>query len=107
MTAVPVPDPGVESDDAKSAIRATYAGRGRENPESTDGGRSLLDELMTARQVAELLQMRISTVETYARRGLLPSVKVGRHRRFIRSQLERALTALTDGGVGRTGRPLR
>ena len=107
MTAVPIPDPGVEGDDANSAIRATYPDRGRENPESTDGGRSLLDELMTARQVAELLQMRISTVETYARRGLLPSVKVGRHRRFIRSQLERALTALTDGGGARTGRPLR
>jgi excisionase family DNA binding protein len=59
-----------------------------------DAGRSLLDELMTSRQVAALLQMRLSTVETYARRGLLPSVKVGRHRRFIRSQVEEALTAL-------------
>lgn len=107
MTAVPVPDPGVERNDAQSAVRATYEGRAGENSESTHGGRSLLDELMTARQVAELLQMRISTVETYARRGLLPSVKVGRHRRFIRSQLERALTALTDAGVARSGRPLR
>ena len=69
-----------------------------ESRESTDGGRSLLDELMIARQVADLLQMRISTVAS-ARRGLLPSVKVGRHRRFIRSQLERALAALTDRGV--------
>ena len=33
---------------------------------------SLLSELMTAEQVAELLQMRRSTVEDYARRGLLP-----------------------------------
>src|SRR5205807_9800749 len=49
---------------------------------------SLLDELMTARQMADILQMRVSTVEGYARRGLLPSVKVGRHRRFIRSQVE-------------------
>ena len=59
-----------------------------------DAGRSLLDELMTAREVAALLQMRLSTVEDYARRGLLPSVKVGRHRRFIRSQLEGVLGAL-------------
>ena len=35
----------------------------------------MLDELMTARQVADLLQMRLSTVETYAGRGLLPSVQ--------------------------------
>ncbi len=54
-------------------------------------GRSMLDELMTAREVASVLQMKLSTVEDYARRGVLPSVKVGRHRRFIRSQLERAL----------------
>ena len=61
-----------------------------------DAGRSLLDELMTARDVAALLQMRLSTVEDYARRGLLPSVKVGRHRRFIRSELERAIVELSS-----------
>ena len=61
-----------------------------------DPGSSLLDELMTARQVAVLLQMRLSTVEDYARRGLLPSVKVGRHRRFIRSELEQALADLSS-----------
>ncbi len=60
-------------------------------------GPSLLDELMTSSQVAELLQMRLSTVQTYARRGVLPSVKVGRHRRFVRSQVERALSSLIDG----------
>jgi excisionase family DNA binding protein len=60
-------------------------------------GPSLLDELMTSSQVAALLQMRLSTAESYARRGLLPSMKVGRHRRFIRSDVERALTALVDG----------
>jgi excisionase family DNA binding protein len=47
---------------------------------------SLLDELMTAKQIADVLQMRVSTVEGYARRGVLPSVKVGRHRRFVRSE---------------------
>jgi excisionase family DNA binding protein len=60
-------------------------------------GPSLLDELMTSSQVAELLQMRLSTVESYARRGLLPRVKVGRHRRFVRSQVERALALLIEG----------
>ncbi len=61
-----------------------------------DVGRSLLDEVMTSSQVAALLQMRLSMVESYARRGLLPSVKVGRHRRFVRSQVERALASLID-----------
>ena len=64
--------------------------------DSEDVGRSLLDELLTASQVAALLQMRLSTVESYARRGLLPSVKVGRHRRFVRSQVEQALSALIE-----------
>jgi excisionase family DNA binding protein len=60
----------------------------------TAPGASLLDELMTAHEVAEVLRMRVSTIEGYARRGLLPSVKVGRHRRFIRSEIERAVALL-------------
>lgn len=51
------------------------------------------DELMTADQLATLLKMRRSTIEDYARRGLLPSFKLGRHRRFIRSDV---LDALED-----------
>jgi excisionase family DNA binding protein len=57
---------------------------------------SIIDELVTAREVAAALQMRVSTVEEYARRGLLPSVKLGRHRRFVRSQVDRAIAALTE-----------
>ncbi|MDQ5832163.1 MAG: helix-turn-helix domain-containing protein, partial [Actinomycetota bacterium] len=61
---------------------------------------SLLSELMTAGQVAELLRMERSTVEDYARRGLLPSLKLGRHRRFVRSDVEAALARLrTDTDV--------
>ncbi len=40
--------------------------------------------------------MRLSTVEEYARRGLLPSVKLGRHRRFIRSEVEQAILAIAE-----------
>lgn len=58
---------------------------------------SLLTELMTVGQVAELLQMRRSTVEDYARRGLLPSLKLGRHRRFVRSDVEAAIARLREG----------
>ena len=57
---------------------------------------SLLSELLTSKQVAELLQMKRTTVEDYARRGILPSLKLGRHRRFVRSDVETALAALRD-----------
>ena len=57
---------------------------------------SVLEELLTPRQVAALLQMRQSTVEDYARRGLLPSFKLGRHRRFVRSDVGRAIARLSD-----------
>ncbi|MGI8411630.1 MAG: helix-turn-helix domain-containing protein [Solirubrobacteraceae bacterium] len=58
----------------------------------------MLEELLTASQVAGLLQMRLSTVEDYARRGVLPSVKLGRHRRFIRSEIERAILSISEQG---------
>ena len=57
---------------------------------------SLLSQLLTSKQVAELLQMKRTTVEDYARRGLLPSLKLGRHRRFVRSDVEAALSQLRD-----------
>jgi excisionase family DNA binding protein len=56
---------------------------------------SLLDELMTVEQVAEKLQLRKSTVEDYARRGVLPGFKLGRHVRFRRSELEQAIVDLS------------
>ncbi len=66
----------------------------RPNDASGTAGRSILDELLTAKQIAAMLHLRVSTVEEYARRGLLPSVKLGRHRRFLRSEVEEALLAL-------------
>ena len=54
-----------------------------------------LDEpLMTADQVAALLAVPRSSVYEYARRrhGPLPSIVVGRHRRFYRSDVEAWLT---------------
>jgi excisionase family DNA binding protein len=53
---------------------------------------------MTSDEVAGLLAMRRSTVEDYARRGLLPSLKLGRHRRFVRTDVVRAIDALRRGG---------
>lgn len=73
---------------------------GADADEALLAGRSLLSELLTAPQVASILQMKVSTIEDYARRGILPSVKVGRHRRFVRSQLEQALDALAESRNG-------
>jgi excisionase family DNA binding protein len=43
--------------------------------------------LLRTAEAAELLTLKESTVKDYARRGLLPSVKIGRHRRFIEEDL--------------------
>ena len=53
-----------------------------------------LDELLTAEEVAELLHVPRSTVSDYARRGVLPSIKLGRHRRFVRSDVVYAIERL-------------
>jgi excisionase family DNA binding protein len=58
-----------------------------------------LEELMTAGQVAALLMLPVSTVKDYARRGVLPSIKLGKHRRFVRSQMEATIVRL----AGRQG----
>lgn len=52
----------------------------------------LADDVTTARDVARLLHAPVSTVEDWARRGILPSVKIGRRRLYIRQNIETALT---------------
>jgi excisionase family DNA binding protein len=49
------------------------------------------DDVMTAPQVAVLLHAPVSTVEDWARRGVLPSRKVGRRRLYIRQYVEAVL----------------
>jgi excisionase family DNA binding protein len=47
-----------------------------------------LDKLLTADQVAALLNgVPVSTVHAWARSGYLPSIKIGRHRRFVRDDV--------------------
>ncbi len=67
-------------------------------PERDDQPASSLDELMTSQQLADLLLVRKSTVEDYARRGLLPSLKLGRYRRFVRSDVIDAVDELRRNG---------
>lgn len=52
---------------------------------------SLEKEVLTITDVAEILGLRASTVSDYARRGILPSFKIGRHRRFRRSDIQKWL----------------
>jgi excisionase family DNA binding protein len=49
------------------------------------------DDVMTAPEVAGLLHAPISTVEDWARRGILPSIKIGRRRLYIRQNIEAVL----------------
>jgi excisionase family DNA binding protein len=51
------------------------------------------DEVMTAGEVAELLQMPVSTVYYLARRGEIPARRFGRTWRFLRPRLEELLRA--------------
>jgi excisionase family DNA binding protein len=48
-------------------------------------------DLMTAAEVAQLLSVPVSTVQQWGRTGALPRLKLGRHVRFIRAHVERAI----------------
>jgi len=54
-------------------------------------------DVMTAAEVADLLHVSRSTVEDWARRGIVPSKKVGRRRLYIRAKIE---TLLLDDHAG-------
>lgn len=44
-------------------------------------------EVLTAQEVADLLRVRPSTGLDLARRAVLPSFKVGKHRRLLRADI--------------------
>jgi excisionase family DNA binding protein len=48
-------------------------------------------DVLTAGEVADLLRVPRSTVEDWARRGVIPSRKVGRRRRYLRPSIETLL----------------
>ncbi len=45
-------------------------------------------DILRAKDVAKLLHIPVSTVHEWARRGIIPSRKIGRHRIFILVELE-------------------
>ena len=51
----------------------------------------LREPLLDAEQADVLLGIPRSSVYAYAKRGQLPHVKIGRHVKFIRADLEQAL----------------
>jgi excisionase family DNA binding protein len=85
---------------------------GTASPEAARHPRGLTRaDLMTAAQVAELLDVPVSTVREWGRRGILPRVKLGRHVRFVRAQVEATVLASRDphrreyrSGAGRVER---
>jgi excisionase family DNA binding protein len=51
----------------------------------------LREPLLDAEEAALLLGIPRSSIYAYAKRGELPYVKIGRHVKFVRSDLERTL----------------
>jgi excisionase family DNA binding protein len=72
-----------------------YAAAITESDESTSTGSRFLtrDEVMTAREIAELLRTPTSTVYELARKGILPARGLGRTWRFLRPRLEQRLAS--------------
>ena len=46
-------------------------------------------DILDREQVGDLLGLRPSTVDDLRRRGDLPSIRLGRHRRFLRADVEK------------------
>ena len=77
--------------DATAALSRGNAASTRAHDEPW-GPQALLSEpLLSAGQAGALLGIPRSSVYDYAKRGELPHVRVGKHVKFIRQDLERAL----------------
>jgi excisionase family DNA binding protein len=76
-----------------ASISSIHAGASCSSTVSSQRVRLTRDEVMTAAEVAELLQMPVSTVYYLARRGEPPARRLGRTWRFLRPRLEKLLGA--------------
>jgi excisionase family DNA binding protein len=79
--------------DPTAAIRPAATRRGKE---------TIMDKLLTADQVAELLGMKTDWVWAQARAGRIPHVRLGRCRRFRESAVEAWLQDLEAHDSRRT-----
>jgi excisionase family DNA binding protein len=60
---------------------------------ATDGKKT--DNLLMAKPVSEWLNLPLPSLYDYARRGLVPCVRIGKNLRFRRSDIEKFIE---DGG---------
>lgn len=65
------------------------------------------EDVLTVADVAALLDLKVHTVQEFARRGLLPGRKLGRSWRFLRPELEEAIRDLPGPEVRRSGNARR
>jgi excisionase family DNA binding protein len=52
-----------------------------------------LSTVLTSDDVADLLRLKVWTVQDLARRGEIPSFKIGKSRRYLRSEIEQYIRA--------------
>jgi excisionase family DNA binding protein len=72
-------------------VRAGPASDARADADLALGRPLSAADVLTASEVAALLHVPRSTVEDWARRGVIPSRKVGRRRLYLRQQIEALL----------------
>jgi excisionase family DNA binding protein len=74
-----------------TTVPADPASNARADAHVTLGRPLSAADVLTAREVAALLHVPRSTVEHWARMGIVPSKKVGRRRIYVRSRIEALL----------------
>jgi len=81
----------IRASEAEAALGRSHRPANR-TPDEPWQPRALLNEpLLSAAEAGALLGIPRSSVYDYAKRGELPHVRVGKHVKFIRQDLERAL----------------
>jgi excisionase family DNA binding protein len=92
-----IPTMSLPARNADQSSEAAIRGAAEPNP-----------RLLTSAEAAEFLTLKESTLRDYSRRGIVPSVKIGRHLRFVEADLvgyldglRRAFDARLDTGFGR------
>ncbi len=61
-------------------------------------GSGMTDRLLEAKEVADLLAVPIGWVREHTRSGAIPSIELGRYRRYRRSDIDAWLESLQSGG---------
>ncbi len=101
----PAPVDGSRRNEAAApSQRSRQANATRQRAVRTESGEphqrpATAGDILSVNEVAELLKLSPRTVGEYGARGVLPSVKIGRHRRFSRRALETLMAAGPTGSA--------